>query len=482
MIPRPFSLLLIALLLGWFIAGPQFVVPVEAQSRESRAERLRQHQRRIQEIINRRRQERAELEAQRKAREAEELAARGITPQEDEVQRERTTRFLSNVVMGLKFLNAEGRSDYNTVVQQGSQFLTEVYLFNVDQNPIDRVRLALDYDKRFIEPVRVFDARLRDYTDSEPLFELMEREAIIRYEAELDRELIAPEFVLLRVLWRAKRVTPFTGITFSFSPLERENEPHTAMLVGNRNILGVESDPADGVLSGGLMIESAEPPEERLLQGKAEELEQIYLGAVAAGASVGLRLNGPQEPVTEGDPFLVSVSLENPEGIILDALDVAILFDPDIVRIVDRDQFNFIRRGTNMHDGPYHRSFPWDIHKRNEVRNERGLATYQMALSNGASLPSRTFLDIYFVALAPTESTVISFVKGRPGAPQLTSTRYFGYEKLDLTPGISRPAIELQVLPAPLEVAEERPREPGTAFSGVATEESLEIRSLRIER
>ncbi len=469
--------LIIMLLLAAAFVAPTVEAP--AQNRTTRLQRLKEHERKIQEIIKQRRIAAKEKEEEERAEEIEKRRSGeeiDETPQQEEDQ---PSRAISNVVMGLKFLNEEGDTNYNTIVRAGETFLTEVYLFNVDQNPIDRIRLALDFDKRFIEPLRVFDTSVRPFVEGQPDFRIDERDAVILYKAELSEPIKSPEAVLLRILWKAKRPTEYTGIEFSFSELEREEEYHTAMYVGDSNILGVADDPADGVLSGGLMIQKESEKQERL-QGKAQELQEIYLGSVASEYQVGLALSGPERAPRVGEDFLVKVRLNNPDGALVDSVNFALLFDPTVLQVVDRDQFNYIIRGINVHDGPFHESFPWDMHKRNEVRNDRGLVRYEMAMSNGASLASETFAQVQFRAIAPTSSTSIGFVKGRPGAPDMTSVRYFGYERLDLTPGISQPAVQFSILPAPRNVAAKE-KDSSTESDAVQSED-LQVRDLTIER
>ncbi len=473
---KPFYFnLLLALTLGFIVFLPGF--SFAQNNLNIRRARLRSHEKRIQQIIDERRKQK-KLEEERRQEQLQQAAENaGLNEDTGEEIDSQTLVELSTVVMGLQFLEEDGASAYNAAVAPGEKFVTEVYLFNVDQNPVDRVRLAIDFDKRFIEPIRVFDTTLRSFMESEPKFEVETRDAVLVYDAELARPLSQPQPVLLKILWEAKRETPFTGIDFAFSQLERDEDIHTAIYARGKNILGSVGNASDGVLSGGLMITDPEK-QAKPLQGKAEELKDIYLGSVAADSAVGLQLIGPQE-IEVGQPFRVRVRLNNPEGALIDALNFAILFDSSVLQAIDKDKFNFVIRGVNIHDGPYHRNFPWDMHKRNEIRNDRGLALYQMSLSNGGALPTEVFADLYFLPIAPTTSTDIGFVKSRPGAPDLTSVRYFGYEKLDLKSSLSFPTIRMRILPANLEVATQ---ETLPVESEVAEQEDLSVRDLRIER
>ena len=462
---------LVCVAVALLVAAPASVM---AQNQDSRDRRLREHEERIRQIIEERRA--AQEEEERRRAEAEEDAP----PREE---REERRRFVSNVVMGLKFINEEGETAYSTFVRQGNTFITEVYLFNEDRNPVDRVRLALDYDKRFIEPVRVFDSALRPHMDGEPRFELIDRDAIVVYDAKLETPIEQREVVVLRLLWRARRPASHTAIQFAFDDEERDDQPHTAIYSREQSILGTRTDPADGVLSGSLMIEQIDR-EERIFQGKAEELREMYLGSIGATADVGLELIGPEEPPRVGEEFVVRVALNNPQGAIIDAVDFAVLYDPEVLRAVDKDRFNWITSGMNVHDGPYHSRFPWDIHKSNEIRNQRGLALYRKGLSTGRALPSEPFADIHFRAIAPTNRTSIGFSRGRTGMPNMTSVRYFGFQMLNLEDSsISTPAIEFPVRPPTREeIARLRAEREAAAERARQPEREEGVRALTVDR
>ncbi|MBI1290551.1 hypothetical protein GC173_04825 [bacterium] len=465
-------LVLSTLLLGGFLGTASAQTTTTPADRQAR---LKEHERRIREIIERRR-------AEEQAKESGQAPPPEDTPPPPEEEPKDEPRgAVSSVVMGFKFTNVDGDTAYNTIVREKDSFLTEVYLFNIDGNPIERVRLALDYDKRFIEPERVFDATLRPFMDGNPKFEHDTREGVINYDVKLKTKLTNPEVVVLRILWKALRETPYTGIDFHFDPLEREDQSHTAIFAQGTNILGTRDDPMDGVLSGGLMIDIPEG-KTPVLQGKAEELQTLYLGSVASRDKVGLELVGPRSAPRVGEAFKVSVRVNNPEGALIDAVNTFVRFDPEVMQVIDVDKFNYIHRGTNVHDGPYHRNFPWDMHKKNEIRNDRGFVSYQASLSNGASLPSKTMYDIYFRAIAPMNETELYFVKGKLSDAANTSIRYFGYERLDLETEISSSTIKMPILPAPPEVAQATP-ETTTATEIISpVAEPDRVQKLKIER
>ncbi|MDX2176462.1 MAG: cohesin domain-containing protein [Candidatus Sumerlaeia bacterium] len=413
-------------------------------------EKMREHERRIREIIRQRQDEaRKRAEAERAVQPPGDVPVAEATPADappDAAPKE--ARALGAVMLYYNFPEPESPRQLDTAVRSGQEFVSEVVMLNDAAADITGVRLALAYDKRFLEPVRVFDSQLRPLLAEEPSFEIDSREGVVYYTATLRSPLSATEFVPVRVLWKALRPTSYTNLNFVFQTESREGSELTAVLQDERNILGVGFDPIDGVLGGGVVVD---PPEgrERRLQGKADELRAMYLDTIAAHANAGLVLRGPKESPRTGDIFPVEVALNNPEGTLIDSVDFTLSWDPTALELVDADRGNWIRRGINANDGPFRADYPFNYFKSNEGRNDRGQLRYSAGMTEGASLPTGTFAVVYFRALRPTTGTMVEFLRSRPGEANLTSIRYFGYEIGDLGEALSRTAVALGIANAP---------------------------------
>jgi Cohesin domain len=325
-------------------------------------------------------------------------------------------------------------------------------LKNDNAAPFDRVRVALRFDKRFMRPVRVFDGEVRPFVDGDPVFEISDRDNIIIYDARLAEPRMAKQMVVLTIVWEAVQRTEFAGLDFRFASGDTELAPHTAVYAQGRNILGKPDDPIDGVLGSSILVsrpqvENASIKPE-ILQGKKEELKELYLGALGAELNqTGIRLAGPEGPIAAGQMFDVDVELYNPRGTVLDQVRFAVKFDPEALQVVDRDRGNWIRTGVNVHDGPFRLEYPFDYHKRNEVDNRRGIITYANSLGEGRALRSGPFARIRFKAMKPIAATTIELIAQRQGAGFLTGTDYFGFPLLSFDKPFTEPEMTWRILP-----------------------------------
>jgi hypothetical protein len=361
-----------------------------------------------------------------------------------------------------------GARELDTVVRAGSRFVSEVVLQNEGGEEHDRVQLALQYDKRFMQPVRVFDEAMRGLAKGSPRFELDERNSMIVYDATLAEARDAKDTTVLTIVWEAIRPTEYAGLRFQFARPGEELGPghHTAVYLASRNVLGDETDPLDGVLGGSLLILPPFDPtqtEGQILQGKKEELRGVYLTSVGSDVPAGLRLVGPATPPAVGEDFTVDLALENPHGAMIDAVSAYILFDPAVLRVVDTDRGNWVKRGTNILDGPFRADYPWEFHTRNEVDNTRGRIQYSKGLGDQLALPTGTFARITFRALAPTAETKIEMARSRQGAGAVTAVRSFGYDLFSEDPRYTTPWVSGPVLAEPL-AAERAGEEAKAAF------------------
>ncbi|MDK2972495.1 MAG: Cohesin domain [Candidatus Sumerlaeota bacterium] len=413
----------------------------------AREERLRQHEERVRQIIEKRRQERL-------GQKEGEQANQPVEPIIEEKGETQSAISLGNMLLYNVFRipDEEEEVQLDTVVRAGSRFVSEIRLHNEAANPFDRVRIALQYDKRFLRPVRIFDADMREGLKDDPAFEVIERDSIILYDAVLERPRISKELPVLKIVWEALRPTEYTGLQFTFASGDTEKVPHTAVYYRGANVLGNPDDPIDGVLGGSILVLKPFDPNNtkpEILQGKASELRDIYLGAVASKARVGLALEGPAIPPAVDQEFTVDVVLNNPSGALIDSLMFFIRFDPEVLEVIDQDRGNWIKRGVNVHDGPFRLDYPFDFHKRNDVDNRRGYINYAVALGEGLSLPTGPFARIHFRAKAPVAGTTIELLSGRPGLANRTSVQTFGFELMTGNQSLTKPLLEVAVLPEP---------------------------------
>ncbi len=450
------------------------LVPLVAQDEEppppedprvTRDRNLKEHDQKIREII-RKRQEEAKQKAAREAAASNQVQNSEAEPtgeasladvggaievtSSETPSNEKRGRALGATMLYYNFPTPRTEYQLDTFVKTGQEFISEVVLLNDAEAPLDRLSLALSYDKRFVEPVKVFDSEIRKFSDEAPEFRVDSRAGVLYYDIKFSKPVAMISMTPLRIIWKASRPTSHCTLNFVFETDESDPDvPLTAVWAGERNILGLGFDAIDGVLGGGVTIEADDSGGHRRLQGKASDLREVYLGEVGAHSDAGLAIVPPDGPIQIGDIIPVQIKLANPGGTLVDSIDFLLEWDPQVFRMVDRDRGNWVKRGINAHDGPYTRDFPFDTIKYNEVRNDRGTLRYSASLTEGRTLPSGTFVTAYLKAIRPSDETAIRFLRSRPGEANLTSIRYFGFEISLLEAPLSVPNIRVKVLNPP---------------------------------
>lgn len=431
---------------------------------EVRERNLKEHDQKIREII-RKRQEEAKEKAVREA------AANNSTPPPQQTEasledvggaividpnsqtppsNEKKGRALGGTMLYYNFPTPRDEHQLDTIVKTGQEFVSEIVLLNDAEAPIDGLSLALSFDKRFIEPVKVYDSQIRKFSEVPPTFRVDARAGVVYYDIRFLKPITMIEQTPLRIVWKAARPTSHSTLNFVFETDESDPAvPLTAVWAGERNILGLGFDHIDGVLGGGVTIEPNETSTRHRIQGKASDLREIYLGEVGAHSEAGLVITPPAESIQVGDIIPIQIRLSNPSGTLVDSIDFMLEWDPLVFRMVDRDRGNWVKRGINAHDGPFTRDFPFDTIKYNEVRNDRGTLRYSASLTEGRTLPSGTFVTAYLKAIRPADKSSIKFLRSRPGEANLTSIRYFGFDVSSLEAPLSVSNVHVRVLNPP---------------------------------
>jgi hypothetical protein len=309
----------------------------------------------------------------------------------------------------------------NVTAAVGETFLTSLRVHNAAGRGFDEVILVLRYDPQMLRPLRVSDHKLRPLVAGEPRLTSSLREGWIRYEAMLSETLKSDGLDLLTIEWRALAPTGRTRVDVLANP-----QTGSSLRLDGRDVLGTD-DETDGTVGCDVAVRPAAA--DHLLEG-------AQTSAAAQPGELALRLEAPAASVRVGETVDVDIVLLNPKPEAFDDLQLALRFDPRVFEVVDaaRGGFpptgdNWISRGVNLLDGPFHRAFPFDCHLRNEVDNTRGLADYRMGLTHPRALAGGTVARMTLRALAPAASTVIHFEQS-PGADATTTVRLEGEDVL----------------------------------------------------
>lgn len=128
-----------------------------------------------------------------------------------------------------------------------------------------------------------------------------------------------------------------------------------------------------------------------------------------AKADIGMYLSPSSQTVGIGSTFDLEVGLSNPDSLAFDTLSFWITFDSTKLAVQDTDSGNWITTGTNVLDGSYHSTYPFNVHFQNSADNALGEIVYNEGILPSTLSSSGTFAKITFLALGPTPSTPIDF-------------------------------------------------------------------------
>jgi hypothetical protein len=285
--------------------------------------------------------------------------------------------------------------------------VTQVTLRSTANGAFDHVRLCLEYDPQALRPLQVSDHKFRRFLAEMASLTSDLRAGWICYQATLAHPHKGQSVEMITVEWEARVPGARTRIV-----LGMEGEEGTAVTLGGRNLLGRRSDPEDGTLGTDVSIRPA--GEQGLVGALLLEGGVRPEGEAPVSSGVGLRLLGPGRAVEVGEQVEINVVLENPGGASIDEIVVALTFDPEVFEPVDAapggrpsSSTNWIVRGINLLDAPFHEEYPFDLHLRNEVTG--GRAVYHMGLMRAQALPSGVLARLVLRALRPARETAVAF-------------------------------------------------------------------------
>lgn len=434
----------------------------------SREERIKAHQRRIEQIIQenkRRQEEEARKAAEARAQQQQAGATASPTPltpsgvgtipqgpvqvyipQQQPGARPGATPPPSSSTAPTA-ARSEARSllffrPFDSVVKPGDTFVTEIVADTKDATA-DEFLVCVEFPTQTLNLLAV---------DFAPVSHSLQDEVEYAYEPGNGRlgfhlKLSAPEKFPSRAIaicyWEALAPAEVSEIRFSFG-----EECSTDIRLAGQSILGTSSGRSDGVIHANVVIKP------RSTRGVVQKIGQNGLLVASARTevpkpSLKLQLHPSQialEKVKEG---VVEVELVNEQGAPFDKVQLYLQFDPSMLEVIDVDRGNWIRAGTNIEDGFAHESFPFDFHKANSVDNEKGIITYEEGCELTPLRSQGTLARIHFRAKAQGE-TFIALMRNRPGTLPNTNISYLSQPMLADYPGDSAvldlDLVEIQIL------------------------------------
>lgn len=310
----------------------------------------------------------------------------------------------------------------NVSADAGEVFTTALRVHNSRGAGFNELRLLVRYDPELLRPLRVSDHKLRPLTRAAPSLTSSLPEGWIRYEAQLASVEKSDGFELITIEWRALAPVRRTLIEVVAGP----DGGTMLRLDGGHDLLGTPEDAHDGTVNTDVAIEAG---------GLDHLLTGPLTGRPSEPTGLALRLSAPSHSVRVGESVDLDVVLLNPKPEAFDEVVFTLRFDPRLFEPVDLAEGgypprsdNWITRGINLLDEPFHGAFPFDRHLRNEVFAGEGRAEYHMGLSRARPLAGGVIARLRLRALAPSEAAAIHFAPDDGGA--VASVRAEGVDLL----------------------------------------------------
>lgn len=332
-------------------------------------------------------------------------------------------------------------------VLKGETFTTNIFLINPPSKPFDEIMLNIKYNPQFFECIGIGE---KSWIFTVPLKEnlitkIYQQKGHVIINAKLKEPITTNEQKILSLQWKAIELCTFMEIEF-----DTASEPKTVISHTGLDILGSPAKNDDGIFGAGVQILKEKTLE--IIEGEEEDIELESEEIESADIifdnmplpddikynNLKLFLSAPKEPVKVGKVFPVDIYLSNPEKVLIDQIEIVVHFDPEVLSVEDNDIENWITLGTNIFDGDYHETFPFDYHLDNNADNKKGIITYKVGISNPDMLPKKgKFATIFFKPLKENSNSKIFFKtstsKNEPG----TALRYMGRNILLFAPEVA---------------------------------------------
>jgi hypothetical protein len=415
----------------------------------SREERIKAHQRRIEQIIqeNKRRQE----EEARKAAEARQRQQQA-TPQAGQLGAPATSMPLPQGPVQVYMPPQPGRAQppqpttappaapstrsearsmlffrpYDSIVKVGQTFVTELVVDTKD-GQADEIQFTLTYPAQNLNLLAV---------DFAPVVGLLHDE--VEYASEPGDGIFAARLKLTQpqkftsrpiavCYWEALQPADPAEVRFDFS-----GEIGTDIRLGGTSILGTEGLKTDGVIHANVLIKSRE--KRNYVQQTADK-GLLVGGSSFSPPSASLTLNLDAPPTAKiGEEVVVDLELKNPHGDPFDRVQLYLQFDPEVLEVIDSDKGNWIKQGINIEDGFAHKDFPFDFHKFNAADNAKGIIIYDEGAALNPLRSSGVFAKVHFRIKKSVPQTEILLVRNEPGRYPNTDVSYAGMTVLENYP------------------------------------------------
>lgn len=438
---RRFILSLIIAALACTISGQEPTPSLDQIRAMSREERIKAHQRRIEQIIqeNKRRQEE---EARKAAQAREQQQTAGTSPAQPTPSVPGSSPLPRGPVQvytppqqpagrpaptpppqpsSPSAARAEARSimffrPFDSVVKPGDTFLTEL-VANTKDAAADEFWVCLSFPPQNLNLLAIDFAPVTPYLQQEVEYAYESGDGRAAFHIKLREPVKFSDRPLAICYWEALAPVENSEIRFEFG-----ESCQTDIRLQGQSILGTSTGRYDGVIHANVTVKPRNS--KNLVMPIGEHGLLVGSGRTEVPLpEMQLELKPDGYHAEVGDDVVLDVVLNNPNGQPFDRVQLYVQFDPDYLEVLDADRGNWIRRGVNIEDGFAHEDFPFDFHKTNSADHELGIIAYEEGAEVAPLRSTGTMARIHFKAKR-TGTTYVALVRNRPGALPTTNVTY----------------------------------------------------------
>lgn len=290
----------------------------------------------------------------------------------------------------------------------GVKFSTLCSLLNPDHLAVDAVELHISYPAWAIKLVGVHQDKLLPLLSSEPECHVDEKAGTIVFKAKFAQINRTMDVTLLTFVWQATATIDEAKIKLSIG------DQNSTVFSGKRIINSARWGQIDTLMGATVHIENPQgdkPRQDRFLELGNHELMASGFPDQRKLRPPTLWMNQPDgQTLAPGTWLVVDLGINNPDHCVFDEVRLAANYDPQAVEIVDSDRGNWVREGTNLLDGPFHKAWPWDNLYSNYADNKRGVFYYRMGMNDQREQPSGTVARVFVHVKRAIQSPIFSWV------------------------------------------------------------------------
>jgi len=310
----------------------------------------------------------------------------------------------------------------DSIVNVSERFKTDV-VAETKEGEVDEVSFLLKYPRHVLNPLGLDHGSLDPFVKHSIDYEFNPDDGTIYVHAKLKKPTRFSLQPLVSIVWEALEPTDGSVISYEFG-----EKKTTGLFLKGSNLLGTLPGADDGVIKTTVQITA---PKSKATVTKLPD--GLLIGAEPARFvddrpqdRLSIDLRSPAGPVRAGEKFDVDVIVNNPGEELMDRVRLYVQFDPAELAVVDSDAGNVVKRGINIADAKSRSEFPFDYHRYNYADNDKGLIVYEVSASNSNVRGEGKIATITLQALKQVQKAEIVLVQNAEGLTPTTDVSYLG--------------------------------------------------------